>query len=124
MALVHEKPPPESNWFVTMLTQLLKGVVTLVAVNTAYGALGGPPVPERITFVPNSLILENFGGDTPTTSIEPSTRSLLVQSSPALSGGNEIGANDPANTPALNSLKRLLVVSAVGPMLVTVSAPP
>src|SRR5438045_5660704 len=35
MRFVKEKWPPESNWLVTMLTQLLNGRATLVAVSTS-----------------------------------------------------------------------------------------
>ena len=66
---MNEKAPLESNWLVAMLTQLLNGRFTLVAVSTAYGALGGPLVALMTTFVPDKAMLVNFGPAT--TSSEP-----------------------------------------------------
>src|SRR5258708_3222644 len=80
-----------------------------------------------ITFVPLTLMLENFGGDTATTitSIEPSTSSLFVQLSPGARGGNVSEANDPAKPlVALNSGNLSPAASVPGPRLVTISAPP
>jgi hypothetical protein len=46
--------------------------------------------------VPLTWIFENFGCDTGTTSIDPSTSSLFVQSSPAFKGGSTMFVKPPA----------------------------
>jgi len=72
--LVKEKLPLESNCLVLMLAQLLNGSATLVALNTAKGAFGGPLLPLQTTLAADATILANFGCETvkAITSIEPS----------------------------------------------------
>src|ERR1041384_6252452 len=74
-----------------------------------------PFEPEKITFVPDTLMLEHFGCATPRTSIEPSTSSLFVQPSPVLSVGSVTLETEPAKLVALNNWKRSPAASAVGP---------
>ena len=75
-----ENSPPEPNWFVAMLIQLLKGRFTFVAVSTAQFAPARPLVPLTITFVPDTVMPENFGCGTAITSIELSERKLTANS--------------------------------------------
>ena len=91
--MVNEKSPLASNCFVARLAQFVTGSATLVEASTVYVALAGPLVPLIITFVPDRVMLANFGNGTPATSSEPSTSSLFVQLSPGASDGNVTSVN-------------------------------
>ena len=81
--------PAGLNWLVAMLSQLLRGSVTLVVVSIAKGVPGVPPAPARRRLLPDALICVKLR---PMTSIEPFTNSLFAQLNPAFNGGNEMAA--------------------------------
>src|SRR5262245_49032087 len=124
MALVRVVLPSESNVPELRIVQFVSGMVMLVALNTSYAPPGRPSVTLKIRLVPTMARLPILGPLEVATSMEPSNSSLLVQTNPGASGGNVMLENDPAFDTDWKSWKLSPAASAVGPSLVTVSAPP